>query len=295
MATKTTNFELTKPSADDFYDIEVHNENMDTIDAALEDAYNNFLGVQTNINNSIENHKKASNPHNITPSTIGLNNVNNTSDVNKPVSTAQASAIAKAKEEANATALNYVSNSMTGHRNEIAAPSAFGHAKVINNLTQASHVDGTALSAYQGKVLKDMINSDGNEFIGKFTGKEITVNLAKEYRLLKIFFFSATRSGNCRVYPPYVTRTDANTNRIVSEIEDGFENTGYFGVVELVIYRTNNTEREIIATATSTSSSSNSCRFRPGIYSGNTNNPNAIYITTSTNLDTVDAYVYGVV
>lgn len=33
----------------------------------------------------------------------------------------------------------------------------YGHCKTINNLTQSSHVDGTALSAYQGKVLNDLI------------------------------------------------------------------------------------------------------------------------------------------
>ena len=35
----------------------------------------------------------------------------------------------------------------------------YGHVKTINALTQASHEDGTALSAYQGKVLKDSVDS----------------------------------------------------------------------------------------------------------------------------------------
>lgn len=35
MADKTTNYKLTKPSGDDFYDINVHNENMDIVDAEL--------------------------------------------------------------------------------------------------------------------------------------------------------------------------------------------------------------------------------------------------------------------
>lgn len=33
----------------------------------------------------------------------------------------------------------------------------YGHVKTINGLTQASHVNGTALSAYQGKVLNDAV------------------------------------------------------------------------------------------------------------------------------------------
>ena len=35
----------------------------------------------------------------------------------------------------------------------------YGHVKTINGLTQSSHSDGTALSAYQGKVLKDAIDA----------------------------------------------------------------------------------------------------------------------------------------
>lgn len=35
----------------------------------------------------------------------------------------------------------------------------YGHCKTINDLTQSSHVDGTALSAYQGKVLNNAINT----------------------------------------------------------------------------------------------------------------------------------------
>ena len=37
--------------------------------------------------------------------------------------------------------------------------SNYGHVKTINGLTQSSHSNGTALSAYQGKVLKDAIDA----------------------------------------------------------------------------------------------------------------------------------------
>ena len=37
--------------------------------------------------------------------------------------------------------------------------SNYGHVKTVNGLTQSSHSDGTALSAYQGKVLNDAISS----------------------------------------------------------------------------------------------------------------------------------------
>ena len=34
----------------------------------------------------------------------------------------------------------------------------YGHVKTVNGLTQASHQDGLALAAYQGKVLKDLVD-----------------------------------------------------------------------------------------------------------------------------------------
>lgn len=147
MATKTENFELTKPSADDFYDIEVHNSNMDIIDEELlylSDELviaNDKINITADVKVNFDNHIKATNPHNITPSTIGLGNVNNTSDINKPVSTAQASAIAKAKEEANATALGYVQNSMTGHNNGDIHVTSADKAKWNENVTKTNELN----------------------------------------------------------------------------------------------------------------------------------------------------------
>lgn len=34
----------------------------------------------------------------------------------------------------------------------------YGHVKIVNGLTQTGYVDGRALSAYQGKVLKDLVD-----------------------------------------------------------------------------------------------------------------------------------------
>lgn len=46
----------------------------------------------------------------------------------------------------------------------------YGHCKTINGLTQASHVNGNALSAYQGKILKDLIDSKSKIIVGTYTG-----------------------------------------------------------------------------------------------------------------------------
>lgn len=76
MATNTENLNLTKPTQADFYDVEVFSENFQKLD--------DFAG-------------RKDNPHNVTKEQLGLSNVNNTSDADKPVSKAQAEAIADAK------------------------------------------------------------------------------------------------------------------------------------------------------------------------------------------------------
>lgn len=54
--------------------------------------------ADTNVNAKVDSHiGNTSNPHNVTKAQVGLGNVNNTSDADKPVSTAQATAIADAK------------------------------------------------------------------------------------------------------------------------------------------------------------------------------------------------------
>ena len=69
MATKTTNYGLTKPEGYDFYDIDVHNGNSDIIDAQLKKLYD---AETSHVGNK-------SNPHSVTKSQIGLGNAENKS------------------------------------------------------------------------------------------------------------------------------------------------------------------------------------------------------------------------
>lgn len=60
----------------------------------------------------------------------------------------------------------------TNHRSSgtsygVGTPSYYGHVKTINDLTQNSHADGTALSAYQGYVLKQSIDTLSSTVSGK--------------------------------------------------------------------------------------------------------------------------------
>lgn len=64
------------------------------VDGLIDDTGTDLTALETKVNNHIAN---KSNPHAVTKSQVGLGNASNTSDVDKPVSTAQAAAIADAK------------------------------------------------------------------------------------------------------------------------------------------------------------------------------------------------------
>lgn len=64
------------------------------VDDLIADTGPDVTALETKVNNHIAN---KSNPHTVTKTQVGLGNVNNTSDADKPVSTAQATAIADAK------------------------------------------------------------------------------------------------------------------------------------------------------------------------------------------------------
>lgn len=71
--------------------------------------------ADTNVNAKVDSHiGNKVNPHGVTKAQVGLGNVNNTSDANKPVSTAQATAIADAK----AAGTNAQANLNTHTRNK---------------------------------------------------------------------------------------------------------------------------------------------------------------------------------
>ena len=64
------------------------------VDDLIADTGSDVTALETKVNNHIAN---KSNPHTVTKSQVGLGNASNTSDADKPVSTAQAAAIADAK------------------------------------------------------------------------------------------------------------------------------------------------------------------------------------------------------
>ena len=81
------------------------------VDDLIADTGSDVTALETKVNNHIAN---KSNPHTVTKTQVGLGNVDNTSDANKPVSTAQATAIADAK--AAGTAAQTSINSHAGRK-----------------------------------------------------------------------------------------------------------------------------------------------------------------------------------
>ena len=81
------------------------------VDDLIADTGSDVTALETKVNNHIAN---KSNPHVVTKTQVGLGNVNNTSDADKPVSTAQAAAIADAK--AAGTAAQTSINSHAGRK-----------------------------------------------------------------------------------------------------------------------------------------------------------------------------------
>lgn len=68
------------------------------IEGLISDEAATRAQADTTVNAKVDSHiANKSNPHAVTKAQVGLGNVNNTSDANKPVSTAQAAAIANAK------------------------------------------------------------------------------------------------------------------------------------------------------------------------------------------------------
>lgn len=74
----------------------------------------------------------------------------------------------------------------------------YGHVKTINNLTQASHVDGTALSAYQGKILNDLIFKKELRLYGTYTGTAnapFTITIPTDWSQMVVYIINNSTKG----------------------------------------------------------------------------------------------------
>lgn len=79
------------------------------------------------------------------------------------------------------------SHASTGTSYGLGTTANYGHVKTVNALTQASHVDGLALSAYQGKVLDDKIT------LNNPTPIHVTGIIPQNALVTEVFNFDATK------------------------------------------------------------------------------------------------------
>ena len=111
----TANYSLNKPDEDEKYAIELMNSNADFIDTKLKeisDKVNNATFEESDP--TVPAWAKTSQKPSYSKTEIGLSNVDNTSDISKPVSTAQQSAIDTALSSAKSYTDTKISNLING-------------------------------------------------------------------------------------------------------------------------------------------------------------------------------------
>lgn len=148
MSTTTTKLGLVKPEMTDAADITAMNENWDKID--------------TNIQNSITHIASTNNPHGVTKAQVGLGNVDNTSDADKPISTAVQTAL---DEKANTSNLpNITKNTADTTGDIISTHLTIGTRKSNDTMGSCSFTSGANNTA--SGTNSAVIGSDNNTASG---------------------------------------------------------------------------------------------------------------------------------
>lgn len=126
--------------------------NYETLDTKIDDEISRAKNKETEINNDLTTHKNlTNNPHNVTKEQVGLGNVNNTSDLDKPISTAVQTAL---NLKANNSDLATVAKS--GSYNDlIDKPTIPTKTSDLDN--NSGFIDSTGLSSY---VLKTELTTE---------------------------------------------------------------------------------------------------------------------------------------
>lgn len=194
----TVNLNLKKPDQNDFVNIGDINDNMDILDAEVAKKYVKPVGgiPKTDLSADVQSSlvKAESALQSVTKASVGLGNVDNTSDVNKPVSTAQQAALDKkanlaspiltgtptaptAAESTNTQQIAttaFVNRAVATHQAEDATNAKKGHVQLVDD------VDGNSASLVptQNAVRKKVEQTDykvtksGKDANGIFTSVE---------------------------------------------------------------------------------------------------------------------------
>ena len=108
--------------------------------------FNNITSSITSLTSTVNSHtSNTNNPHGVTKSQVGLGNVDNTSDLNKPISTAQQSALDTITLD-----LSSLSTSLTTHTSDEANPHNVTKTQVgLGNVDNTSDLNKPVSTAQQ--------------------------------------------------------------------------------------------------------------------------------------------------
>ena len=185
MSSKTTNLNLTKPSEDEFYDINVQNENMDIIDreinglkqpayevsTAMSDLNSGemitvaFGKIAKAVSTLISHVANKSNPHGVTKNQIGLGNVPNVATNDQTPTYTEASSLSSlVSGEKTSVAFGKIAKAVStliSHTTSKATNSVLGHVKLSDSTSSTSaSTAGVAATPKAVKAAYDLANSN---------------------------------------------------------------------------------------------------------------------------------------
>ena len=185
MSSKTTNLNLTKPSEDEFYDINVQNENMDIIDreinglkqpaykvsTAMSDLHSGemitvaFGKIAKAVSTLISHVANKSNPHDVTKNQIGLGNVPNVATNDQTPTYTEASNLSSlVSGEKMSVAFGKIAKAVStliSHTTSKATSSVLGHVKLSDSTSSTSaSTAGVAATPKAVKAAYDLANSN---------------------------------------------------------------------------------------------------------------------------------------
>ena len=160
--------------------------------SAIADAKQAGTTAQANLDAHISNKE---NPHEVTKSQVGLSDVDNTSDKNKPVSTPQATAIADAKKAGTDAQAN-----LTAHINDKENPHEVTKAQVgLGNVNNTSDVNKPISTATQNAL---------NEKLDKTAVVDVTLEATKGQAADAKSVYDAIQAAKPEIVTPTAESTD---------------------------------------------------------------------------------------
>lgn len=153
MSTNTTNYNLVKPAMTDVPNISVFNPNWDTVDTQLKAR---DTSITTHTSNT-------SNPHSVTKAQVGLGNADNTSDANKPISTATQTALNGKQATVTGAATTITGNNLTASRALVSNSSGKVGVSAVTS-TELGYLDGVTSSVQTQ--LNGKVSDTGDDLTG---------------------------------------------------------------------------------------------------------------------------------